>query len=125
MKRCSLALSARLIAILLLTAPLATADAPFDVLIRGGRIVDGSGAPWYVADVGIADGRIQQIGRIDSDQTETVIDASGLVVAPGFVDMMGQTASLAGAIDSMLHQAAAKVGDWPQRDEFERFATSR
>jgi N-acyl-D-amino-acid deacylase len=69
------------------------ADAKLDVVIKGGRVVDGSGAPWYVADVGINDGRIVQIGRIDGDTAETVIDAGGLIVAPGFIDMMGQTAS--------------------------------
>ena len=68
-------------------------DARLDIVIKGGRVVDGSGAPWYVADVGIDDGRIVQIGRIDGDTAETVIDAVGLVVAPGFIDMMGQTAS--------------------------------
>ena len=69
------------------------ADAQIDMVIKGGRVVDGSGAPWYVADVGIDDGRIVRIGHIDSNTAETVIDASGLIVAPGFIDMMGQTAS--------------------------------
>ncbi|MDG1895803.1 MAG: serine hydrolase [Fuerstiella sp.] len=67
--------------------------ADLDIVIKGGRVVDGSGAPWYVADVGIDDGRIVRIGRIDGDTADTVIDASGLIVAPGFIDMMGQTAS--------------------------------
>src|SRR5690606_5481384 len=65
----------------------------YDIVIRGGRIVDGTGAPWYVADVGIVDGKIAKIGRIDADKAETAIDASGLIVAPGFIDMMGQTAT--------------------------------
>lgn len=76
-----------------MTAQTAVAESQFDLLIRGGRIVDGTGAPWYVADVGIADGKIQQIGNIDPELAEKVIDASGLIVAPGFIDMMGQTAS--------------------------------
>ncbi|MBW3538629.1 MAG: serine hydrolase [Planctomycetes bacterium] len=65
----------------------------FDVIIRGGRIVDGGGAPWYVADVAIRDGLIVRIGRLDGAETGRTIDAAGLVVAPGFVDMMGQTAT--------------------------------
>lgn len=65
----------------------------FDVVLRGGRIVDGTGAPWYVADVGVRDGLIQRIGRISPDAADRVIDATGLIVAPGFVDMMGQTAT--------------------------------
>ena len=68
------------------------AVAKFDIVIRGGRIVDGTGAPWYVADVGIKDGRIAKVGQVNAD-AETVICAHGLMVAPGFVDMMGQTAS--------------------------------
>ncbi|MCP4784443.1 MAG: serine hydrolase [Fuerstiella sp.] len=78
---------------LCVSAVSAASDTNLDIVIKGGRVVDGSGAPWYVADVGIDNGHIVQIGRIDDDAAETVIDASGLVVAPGFVDMMGQTAS--------------------------------
>ncbi len=65
----------------------------FDVVIRGGRIVDGTGAPWYRADVGIAAGKIAKIGRIDAATGKRVIDATDRIVAPGFVDMMGQTAT--------------------------------
>ncbi|MCA9043675.1 MAG: serine hydrolase [Planctomycetaceae bacterium] len=64
-----------------------------DIVIRGGKVVDGSGAPWYVADVGIANGKIVRIGHIAADEGKVVIEAKGLVVAPGFIDMMGQTAS--------------------------------
>lgn len=56
-------------------------------------MVDGSGSPWRYADVGIAEGRIARVGRIDPGQAALSIDASGLIVAPGFVDMMGQSAS--------------------------------
>ena len=69
------------------------ADAPYDVVLRGGRIVDGTGAPWYVADVGIRDGKIMKIGRISAEAGTTALDVSGHIVAPGFIDMMGQTAS--------------------------------
>lgn len=69
------------------------AEVPFDIVLRGGRIVDGTGAPWYVADVGIRNGKIVKIGRIEAAAGQTVIEAKGLVVAPGFIDMMGQTAS--------------------------------
>ena len=56
-----------------------------DSVIRGGTVVDGTGAPGRQADVGIRDGRIVEIGKINDDAAET-IDADGLVVAPGFVD---------------------------------------
>ena len=57
-----------------------------DVIIRNGEVIDGTGATRYRADVGIKDGRIVQIGRIDGDAA-TVIDATGKVVCPGFVDV--------------------------------------
>jgi N-acyl-D-amino-acid deacylase len=65
----------------------------FDIVLVGGRVVDGTGAPWYVADVGIQGGKIARIGRIDRAAGARAIDVSGLVVAPGFIDMMGQTAT--------------------------------
>jgi CubicO group peptidase (beta-lactamase class C family)/dihydroorotase-like cyclic amidohydrolase len=65
----------------------------YEVVIKGGRVVDGTGAPWYVADVGIRGGKIVRIGRIESSTADVTIDAKGLIVAPGFVDMMGQTAT--------------------------------
>jgi N-acyl-D-amino-acid deacylase len=72
-------------------APVATADQPFDVLITNGRVVDGTGTPWYRADVGITGDRITAIGRLDGRDAKTRIDAANLVVAPGFIDMLGQS----------------------------------
>jgi N-acyl-D-amino-acid deacylase len=69
------------------------AEAPCDLLITNGRIVDGTGAPWYRADVAIAKGRIVHIGPQKGREARRKVDASGLVVAPGFIDMMGQTAT--------------------------------
>ena len=57
-----------------------------DLIIRGARVVDGSGAPGRTADVGVTDGRIVEVGRIGSSAQE-VFDADGLVVAPGFIDV--------------------------------------
>lgn len=67
--------------------------ADFDVLIRNGRIVDGTGAPWYQADVGLRHGKIVAIGRLSDATADQSLDATGLIVAPGFIDMMGQTAT--------------------------------
>ena len=81
-------------AVFLLTwNPAVATDRSLDIVIRGGRVVDGTGSPWYVADVGIDDGRIVRIGIIPAEDATTVIDATGLIVSPGFIDMMGQTAS--------------------------------
>jgi dihydroorotase/N-acyl-D-amino-acid deacylase len=66
-------------------------DFPFDVLILNGRVIDGTGAPWFRADVGINGDRITAIGELDGRKATTTIDASNLVVAPGFIDMLGQS----------------------------------
>jgi N-acyl-D-amino-acid deacylase len=58
-----------------------------DLLIRGGRVIDGAGNPWYAADVGIAGGRIAAVGRLGGESAGRTIDADGLFVCPGFVDM--------------------------------------
>jgi N-acyl-D-amino-acid deacylase len=63
----------------------------FDLVIVHGRIVDGTGSPWYSGDVGIRDGRIAAIGNLDKSPRKRTIDAQGKVVAPGFIDMLGQS----------------------------------
>jgi len=64
---------------------------PFDVVISGAHVIDGSGNPWYLSDVGIRDGLIVEIGNLSQRASTRVIDAHGLVLAPGFIDMMGGT----------------------------------
>jgi len=64
---------------------------PYDLLIRNGHIVDGTGSPWYSGDIGIRNGRIAAIGFLGAAQAKRTIDAHGLVVAPGFIDMLGQS----------------------------------
>ena len=63
----------------------------FDVIIEHGRIVDGTGAPWYAADLGIRSGRIAAIGELSHARAKRRIDAAGRIVAPGFIDMLGQS----------------------------------
>src|SRR6266700_6703208 len=58
-----------------------------DLLLRGGRVIDGAGNPWYAADVGVAGGRIAAVGRLGAEPAARVIDADGLFVCPGFIDM--------------------------------------
>jgi N-acyl-D-aspartate/D-glutamate deacylase len=61
-------------------------EAPFDLLLTGGRVLDGAGNPWIHADVGIRDGRIAAVGFLSGAQAREVVDVSGLYVAPGFID---------------------------------------
>jgi N-acyl-D-amino-acid deacylase len=70
---------------------LGAGDAPYDVVIRHGHIIDGAGNPWYAGDIAIRGDRIAAIGSLAGVQAKRVIDASGLVVSPGFIDMLGQS----------------------------------
>lgn len=70
---------------------LAAAAGPYDLVIRNGRIVDGTGSPWYSGDVAIQAGKIAAIGHLSDAPARRTIDAHGMVVAPGFIDMLGQS----------------------------------
>ena len=76
---------------LVMTSPLLvsaqTDPGPYDILITGGRIVDGTGNPWFSGDVAIRDDRIVAVGHLAEADATRVIDATGLVVAPGFIDL--------------------------------------
>ena len=69
----------------------AAAAAPYDLVIRNGHVIDGTGSPWYSADIGIRAGKIAAIGRLRDAPAKRMIDARGMVVAPGFIDMLGQS----------------------------------
>src|ERR1700726_4100273 len=75
---------------LLLAAPFLSAQS-FDLIITHGHIIDGTGSPWYSGDVGIRDGKIAAIGNLAAAPRTRTIDAAGKVVAPGFIDMLGQS----------------------------------
>jgi N-acyl-D-amino-acid deacylase len=70
---------------------MAQTPAAFDLVITNGHIIDGTGSPWYSGDVGIRDGRIAAIGNLNTARRKRTIDAAGKVVAPGFIDMLGQS----------------------------------
>jgi dihydroorotase/N-acyl-D-amino-acid deacylase len=63
----------------------------FDIVITNGRIIDGTGSPWYSGDIGIRNGKIAFIGNLNAAPRARTIDARGMVVAPGFIDMLGQS----------------------------------
>jgi N-acyl-D-amino-acid deacylase len=91
----------------LIAATFARAET-FDVLIRHGRIVDGSGNPAFFADVALKDGRIAEIGRVDGS-AKSEIDAKGLIVAPGFID---------------VHTHADEIGEMPLAENFVRMGVT-
>ena len=64
---------------------------PFDVVIINGHIIDGTGSPWYSGEIGIRAGHIVAIGNLAASPRKQTIDAQGKVVAPGFIDMLGQS----------------------------------
>lgn len=115
--------------------------AEFDVVIRNGHIIDGTGSPWYSGDIGIRDGRIAAIGNLSHAQAKQVIDAAGRVVAPGFIDMLGQsevtmlvdphvpskifqgiTTEITGEGDSIAPQTDATLADF--REEFAHYGVA-
>ena len=61
--------------------------AEFDIVIHGGRLIDGTGNPWFYGDVAIKDGKIASIGKISPESGQRAILAKGCVVTPGFIDM--------------------------------------
>lgn len=67
------------------------AEPEYDLVLAGGRVVDGSGAPWFRADVAVRGDRIAAVGDLSQAKARRRIDASGLVVAPGFIDMLGRS----------------------------------
>src|SRR5512143_3550797 len=80
-----------------LTLCLCAAAAPskpgdvYDILFTNARVVDGTGAPWFLGDVGVRGGAIAAVGRLSPASARRTIDATGLVVAPGFIDLLGQS----------------------------------
>src|ERR1700746_23670 len=69
----------------------AQAPPAFDLVITNGHIIDGTGSPWYSGDLGIRDGKIAAIGNLSAARRQRTIYAAGKVVAPGFIDMLGQS----------------------------------
>ncbi len=77
--------------LLLLSTLGVAADPPFDLVISNGHIIDGTGSPWYSGDVGIRQGRIAAIGNLSAVARTRTLDVHGKIVAPGFIDMLGQS----------------------------------
>jgi N-acyl-D-amino-acid deacylase len=88
-------------------APLSAAEPTYDLVIRNGRIVDGTGNPWFRGDVAVRDGKIVAVGRVPAGESREQIDAMGMIVAPGFIDMHAHSELLLledGAAQSKIRQ---------------------
>jgi N-acyl-D-amino-acid deacylase len=78
--------------VFLLRSSLALAQSSsFDLVVTNGHIIDGTGSPWYSGDIGVRGGKIAAIGNLGAVPRQRTIDAAGKVVAPGFIDMLGQS----------------------------------
>jgi N-acyl-D-amino-acid deacylase len=73
--------------VFMLLVPAALLATEFDLLIRGARVVDGTGSPWFRADVGVRDGSIAAVGALGEASATRIVEAGGLVLAPGFIDV--------------------------------------
>jgi N-acyl-D-amino-acid deacylase len=93
----------------LAAASVASTQQQFDVALRGGLVIDGTGAPGRLADVGISAGRLVEIGPLAKATARTTIDARGLVVAPGFID---------------VHTHADEIARHPRADHFVRMGVT-
>ena len=90
----------------------------YDLLIRNGRVLDGSGNPWFPADVAVKDGRIVAVGRLGEAQATTVIDATGKYVTPGFIDIHSHAddgSSPDGRVCAIRTAPAARRPTWSRR----------
>jgi N-acyl-D-amino-acid deacylase len=84
-------------------------SAPLDLVIAGAHVIDGTGNPWYLADVGIRNGLIAEIGNLGHRQAKRTIDAHGLTLTPGFIDMMSGT-TLPLLLDPITAQSKLRQG---------------
>ena len=85
------------------------AVATYDLVIQNARIIDGSGNPWFKADVAIKNGHIARIGKITSSEATTTIDAKGQILAPGFID---------------VHTHVESIYSWPAAENFVRMGVT-
>src|SRR5947207_12576227 len=90
MKRLVIGLALVLVAALLTPSLEAQTDS-YDTIIMNGRIVDGTGNSWFYGDIAIRGDRIIKVGYVGAARARRRIDARGMIVAPGFIDMLGQS----------------------------------
>src|SRR5688572_26240531 len=90
LRKCSSSVLIALIVLNLAPMPIAAQAADYDLVIRNGRVIDGGGSPWILADVAIKDGKFVRVGRVEG-RGKREIDARGKYVTPGWIDVMDQS----------------------------------
>src|SRR5690606_17619719 len=77
----------RFLLLMLILLPCLGEAQTYDLILKGGRIVDGTGNAWFYGDVAVTDGKIARVGKLENAKAERVLDVKGMVVAPGFIDV--------------------------------------
>jgi N-acyl-D-amino-acid deacylase len=100
-----------LLLLLLVNVQVGFAQQQYDVIIRNGKIIDGTGNSWYYGDIGVKDGKIVSIGKLSSSSAQKEVDAKGFIVAPGFIDVHGHIESIVNrpAADNYIYDGVTTV----------------
>ncbi len=104
--------------VLVLVLTPTTLHAQYDILVRGARLLDGTGNPWYYADVAVTEDRIVAVGRLEGATARSVLDATGLYLAPGFIDVHTHAAN--GLTTAELSSAHPLLAQGPGSDVHSR-----
>jgi len=95
---------------LLFLAPACAPPERFDIVLAGGTVIDGSGSPGVRADVGVREGKVARVGDLSGSEAGETIDVSGLVVAPGFIDVHSHTAEAIAEEDKRINEGVLRMG---------------
>ena len=105
------------------TAQREASTEPFELLLTGGRVLDGTGNPWFYADVGIRDRRIVAVGKLRGASAGRVLDVSGKVVTPGIIDVHSHGGGVKGGA-KLGHCGGVKVDHLRRDDSLSKAAVS-
>lgn len=102
----------RVIVLFLLVMPVSAVAQRYDLVLTNGRIIDGTGNPWFYGDVGVLNGRIVGVGKLDPANAKEVLDVQGRIIAPGFIDVHGhieRSCLTVPTADNFIHDGVTSV----------------